>query len=245
MSWNEMVDQNVTPEERLLRLIESGERGELKPKTAQRSVFWNVRTWSKNLFARRNKTNGSSWVRSAAGLSPELNLRLIIRALIVFLILVFGGIAFNMTRVRTIPKYLTDRAVEPSPAAGNVAGVKKELAAFRPLLDYLKEVEERDIFTAAPAPRPIKPEPKAIPLQPLKPLPPPQTNALQVLREKIKTLKLVGISWGEDPVAMIEDTTKKETNFLKAGQSINEILVKTILRDKVVLSYKDAEYEIF
>ncbi len=245
MSWNEMVDPNVTPEERLLRLIESGERGELKPKTAQRSVFWNVRTWSKNLFARRNKTNGSSWVRSAAGLSPELNLRLMNRALIVFLILGGAGIAFNMNRVRTIPKYLTGRAVEPSPAAGNEAGVKKELAALSPLLDYLKEVEERDIFTAAPAPRPKKPEPKVKPLNRLKPLKPPQSNSLQVLQQKVKTLKLVGISWGEDPVAMIEDTTKKETNFLKAGQSINEIQVKAIFRDKVVLGYKDAEYDIF
>jgi len=240
-----MADPNVTPEERLLRLIESGERGELKPKTVQRSIFWNVRTWSKNLFARRNKTSGSSGVLSAAGLSPELNLRLLNRALIVFLILVIGGIAFNMNRVRTIPKYLTGRGIEPSPAAGNEAGVKKELAALRPLQDYLKEVEERDIFNPAPAPRPKKPEPKAIPLQPLKPRPPPQSNALQVLREKVKTLKLVGISWGEDPVAMIEDTTKKETTFLKAGQSINEIQVKTIFRDKVVLSYKDAEYDIF
>jgi len=245
MSWIEMVDPNVTPEERLLRLIESGERGELKPKAAQRSVFWNLRTWSRNLFARRNNTNGSSSVRSGTGLSPELNLRLLNRALIVFLILVGAGIAFNMNRVRAIPKYLTGRAVEQIPAAENEAGVKMELAALRPLLDYLKEVEKRDIFNPAPAPRPIKPKPKAIPLQPLKPLPPPQSNALQILQKKVKTLKLVGISWGEDPVAMIEDTTKKETNFLKAGQSINEIQVKTILRDKVILSYKDAEYEIF
>jgi len=238
-----MVDPNVTPEERLLRLIESGERGELKPKAAERSVFGNLRTWSRNLFARRNNTNRSSSVRSGTGLSPELNLRLMNRALIVFLILVGAGIAFNMNRVRAIPKYLTSRAVEQSPAAENEAGVKKELAALKPLLDYLKVVEKRDIFNPAPAPMPIKP--KAIPLQPLKPLPPPQSNALQVLQKKVKTLKLVGISWGEDPVAMIEDTTKKETNFLKAGQSINEIQIKTILRDKVVLSYKDAEYEIF
>jgi len=240
-----MVDPNVTPEERLLRLIESGEKGELQPRATHRSVLGSLRTWSKQLFARRNKANGSSWFRSGPGLAPELNLRLMNRALVVFLVLVGAGIAFNMNRVRIMPKYLTGRAVEPSPAVENEAGVRRGLAALRPFLDYLKEVEERDIFNPAPAPKPKNLEPKAKPLQPLKPLTPPQSNALQVLQAKVKTLKLVGISWGEDPVAMIEDTTKKETNFLKAGQSINEIQVKTILRDKVVLSYKDAEYEIF
>jgi hypothetical protein len=55
----------------------------------------------------------------------------------------------------------------------------------------------------------------------------------------------VGISWGETPIAMIEDTTKRETSFFKAGQFINEIQLKAILKDRVVLSYGDAEYDLF
>ncbi len=230
-----MVDPNVTPEERLLRLIESGERGELKPKTVQRSIFWNVRTWSKNLFARRNKTNGSSGVRSAAGLSPELNLRLMNRALIVFLILVVGGIAFNMNRVKPSLKALFSQVVASRPLAGE----EQALASLRPLADYVGEVEKRDLFHPVPPPKPKGPEPKAALVKPPGPTP------LEILREKATALKLVGISWGETPIAMIEDTTKRETSFFKAGQFINEIQVKAILKDRAVLSYGDAEYDLF
>ena len=238
-----MVNQKVTPEEKLLRLIESGGKVEVGENVTETGSIWNVGSWPRILSHGYNSPI-RRWSFFQA-MRPEFNLRLLNRVLVGVLILVVIGIAFEMNNTRIIPTFLTADAVEPSPAVANEAGVKKDLATLKPLLDYLKEVDARDIFNPAPAPRPKKPEPKAIPLQPLKPLPPPQSNAMQVLQEKIKTLKLVGISWGEDPVAMIEDTTKKETNFLKAGQSINEIQVKTILRDKVVLSYKDAEYDIF
>ena len=82
----------------------------------------------------------------------------------------------------------------------------------------------------------------------MKPPEPPQApkpTPLEILREKAKTLKLVGVSWGETPLAMIEDTAKRETSFLKAGQFINEIRVKAILKDRAILSYEDAEYDLF
>jgi DNA-binding transcriptional regulator LsrR (DeoR family) len=68
---------------------------------------------------------------------------------------------------------------------------------------------------------------------------------LEILREKAKTLKVVGIAWGETPVAMIEDTTTRETFFLKALQSIGGIRVKAVLKDRVILSYENAEHDLF
>src|SRR3989441_11196075 len=74
---------------------------------------------------------------------------------------------------------------------------------------------------------------------------PPHPTALEVLRERAKTLKLVGISWGPVPVAMIEDTATRETSFLREQESINQIRIKAILRDRVIISYGNAEHDLF
>jgi len=242
-----MVDQNVTPEERLLRLIESGEKGKLGPKATKRSAFWDVRAWAEVLFFRREKASQSARARSGAGLVPEFNLSLINRILVVFLVFVVAGIAFNMNDVRTIPKDLTVQATVSNPSPGDDAGYKKALASLRPLTDYLNEVGKRDIFSPSPVPRPEKPEPRKTPTPTpkAKPVKLPQANSLKVLQEKVKALKLVGISWGGIPIAMIENTTKRETSFLKAGQFINDVQIKVILKDRVVLSYENAEYDLF
>ncbi len=245
MSWTEMVDQNVTPEERLLRLIESGEKGKLAPKATKRSAFWDVRAWAKVLLPRREKANQSARVRSGAGLLPEFNMSLINRILVVFLVFLVAGIALNMNNVRTIPKDLTVQATVSNPSPEDDAVDKKALASLRPLTDYLNEVGKRDIFSPSPVPKPEKPEPRKKPERKGKPVKRPQTNSLKVLQEKVNALKLVGISWGGVPIAMIENTTKRETSFLKAGQFINDVQIKVILKDRVVLSYENAEYDLF
>ncbi|MEE8113324.1 MAG: hypothetical protein V3T23_03110, partial [Nitrososphaerales archaeon] len=181
-----MVDQNVTPEERLLRLIESGEKGKLAPKATKRSAFWDVRAWAKVLLPRREKANQSARVRSGAGLLPEFNMSLINRILVVFLVFLVAGIALNMNNVRTIPKDLTVQATVSNPSPEDDAVDKKALASLRPLTDYLNEVGKRDIFSPSPPPEPTKPEPGKKP-EPRKKLAPkgrpvkPQPNSLQVL----------------------------------------------------------------
>lgn len=63
--------------------------------------------------------------------------------------------------------------------------------------------------------------------------------------EATQNLKLVGISWSNDPDVMIEDTQNHRTLFLKKGRLINnEIKVEAIFKDKVVLSYQGEEIEL-
>jgi hypothetical protein len=60
-----------------------------------------------------------------------------------------------------------------------------------------------------------------------------------------QNLKLVGISWSDDPDVMIEDTKTQRTLFLKKGQMIdNEIRLKAVFKDKVILSYGEEEIEL-
>lgn len=225
-----MVDQNLSPEEKLLKLIESGEKG------PRRFVFWDVRTWAALFFPLKQKAKRLARFRFPRGLAPrELHFNLINRGLMVLLIFLVAAIAFNMNRVQPSLKALFSQVVASRPLAGE----EQALASLRPLADYVREVEKRDLFHPVPPPKPKEPEPKAGTVKPPGPTP------LEILREKATALKLVGISWGETPIAMIEDTIKRETSFFKAGQFINEIQLKAILKDRAVLSYGDAEYDLF
>jgi len=224
-----MQAQNVTPEERLLRLIESGGEG------GRKFSVGNARTWAE-------KIKRLARVRFAAGLvSRGLNLKLINRGIIILLVFLVAGIALNLSRVQPSPKDLLSQVPAPRPLTGE----EQATASLRPLDEYLGEAAKRDLFTLAPPPKPEKPEPKAQPVKPPEPPQAPKPTSLEILREKAKTLKLVGVSWGETPLAMIEDTAKRETSFLKAGQSINDIRIKAILKDRAILSYEDAEYDLF
>jgi len=62
--------------------------------------------------------------------------------------------------------------------------------------------------------------------------------------EATKNFRLVGISWSNDPDAMIEDTKALRTFFVKRGQMLGDVKVEAISKDKVVLSYEGEEVEL-
>lgn len=59
-----------------------------------------------------------------------------------------------------------------------------------------------------------------------------------------QSLKLVGISWSDNPDAIIEDTKTLKTFFVKKGQPIGELKVENIYKDKVVLSFGQERVEL-
>ncbi|MGD9014620.1 MAG: hypothetical protein PVI33_01160 [Candidatus Omnitrophota bacterium] len=64
------------------------------------------------------------------------------------------------------------------------------------------------------------------------------------ISEAVGKLKLVGISWSDDPDIIIEDTQVQRAYFLKRGQKINDFTVKAVFKDKVILSYNEEEVEL-
>ncbi|KPK97827.1 MAG: hypothetical protein AMJ95_07115 [Omnitrophica WOR_2 bacterium SM23_72] len=63
--------------------------------------------------------------------------------------------------------------------------------------------------------------------------------------EATKDFRLVGIAWSEDPDVMIEDTANQRTLFLKRGQTFgNNVKLKAVYKDKVVLGYGKEEIEL-
>lgn len=69
-------------------------------------------------------------------------------------------------------------------------------------------------------------------------------NQASQLSELTKNLKLVGISWGDQPDAIIENPELDKTYFVKKGYMIDDIKVYDVLKDRVILRYKGEEVEI-
>jgi hypothetical protein len=66
----------------------------------------------------------------------------------------------------------------------------------------------------------------------------------QKILDATQGLRLVGISWSEDPDVMIEDTKINRTYFLKKGQTVADIKLEAVFKDKVILSYAGEEIEL-
>jgi len=97
---------------------------------------------------------------------------------------------------------------------------------------YLEKARERDIF---------KMEAK----KPISEAGVPTRGPSRAIIEATQYLRLVGISWSNDPDVMIEDTKNQRTLFLKKGQTIdNTIKIQGVSKDKVILSYKGEEIEL-
>jgi hypothetical protein len=64
------------------------------------------------------------------------------------------------------------------------------------------------------------------------------------LSKRLSKYKLVGVAWLDLPESasvMIEDTTNKTTYFLKRGEKLENVILKTIYTDRAVFSFENEE----
>jgi hypothetical protein len=72
-------------------------------------------------------------------------------------------------------------------------------------------------------------------------------SAMADLEFKLKNYKLVGIAWLDVPESasvMIEDTATGITQFKKEGEKLDDVTIKTIYTDGMVVGYKNEEMVI-
>ncbi len=106
-----------------------------------------------------------------------------------------------------------------------------EATALKSSASYLEKARKRDIFKIAEDAPVVAAAQKA-------------AEKPKEIIAKVRDLKLVGISWSNDPDAMIEDAKSKRTFFVKRGGYINDIKVEAIFRDKVIVSFQGEQAEL-
>jgi len=76
---------------------------------------------------------------------------------------------------------------------------------------------------------------------------PPKSQTTEVASDVmslINNMKLVGIIWSDNPQAMIEDTKEQKTYLLNQGEQLGQVKIKTIYRDKVVVTKEGQDWEL-
>ncbi len=109
-------------------------------------------------------------------------------------------------------------------------GVENLIPTVQSLAFYLTGVNQRNIF------QPIDTDKTKIVVE--------NTGDNKRITQQTRNFKLVGISWlnsVDSASVMIEDTDKKMTYFLKKGEKIGDVVVKTIYADSAVLGYENEE----
>ena len=159
----------------------------------------------------------------------ELNIRAVNQVLqiCVFILAVYFAVNLS-TSIINLRKGIKLKTIEE---AGQVQTSPAVSFLKKQAMYYLEKSRERDIFRmGVKKPDPVTGFSK---------------GPSQRIIEATKDLKLVGISWSEDPIVMIEDTKTSRTFFLRKGQDIDNVIkLKAVFKDKVVLSFEQEELEL-
>lgn len=210
-----MADKG-TPEEKLLKLIENPVFDKAaKPLTKKRPAF----RFSLANFRLSKKYTDAFTAKLKFYL---FNLKFINKGLVTLSILLTIYLVADF--IRNIPNinrlYASDTSA-PRKILASAQGVTLKLE------EYIGEFAKRDMFHFIP----VKKEEKAL-------------EGKELLAEVSKNLKLVGIIWSKKPQVMIEVKKENKTLLLNEGDAIDNITVKQILRDKVILSLEGNEIEL-
>ncbi|MDD5130335.1 MAG: hypothetical protein PHS66_04735 [Candidatus Omnitrophica bacterium] len=220
-------ERSLTPEKQLLKIIETSKMN------------------STGVHTQSSRRHGMSWLSFGAWLGrisffrvrlekwsqgfslEQLDVKAVNRilGLLVALLLTYFSANFIVS--------LFNINKTPSLESNNTLAAKMETSFPEPVglkkaaSYYLEKVRERDIFTMGAK--------KAAAASTA-----PSSKNLELAA----SLKLVGISWSNDPDAMVEDTKALKTFFVKRGDMVGDARVQAIFKDKIILSLDNEEFEL-
>lgn len=226
-----MAEKNISPEKRLLNIIEGEGNEAPTPKTGRVSrgkKFFSLAAIRGRLSFLKSK------VSQGPGKIPSISFSLdgfnVLMQICIVCLVIYLGMSIKVEFSRLLKHDWKEQASQEPLISTDVKAVASLLQSES---YYLNKVKARNLFGFADEPEEekaaFKEQPKQGPTE---------------LETMAKTLKLVGISWSNDPDAIIEDEKAQKTYFVKTGNKINEISVQAIYKDKVILHYRSQEVEL-
>jgi hypothetical protein len=236
-----MVQRKPTPEEQLLKLIENSGDAAGKPAEGAKPKGKGPARPSFNVSAAFGRFSGmvDYWKHAfqkkgaAAGpavqLEAALDIKWINRALIVMVMLTIGYLMIDLTLFKPGRRDLLNQVSVTEP----VFPVRNAELSSRDNAFYLEGLRRRNPFLESGTATPVAQE-DAVDI--------PRDNSK--VAEMMQGIKLVGISWGDEPLAMVEDTSSGRTYFLKKNQEFRGVKVQEITRERVIVTYEGQEAEL-
>lgn len=212
-----MPQDNLTPEEKLLKIIEN-------PQTEKRKVGNRGIAKAGGL-----KTIAEPWLKKIRVNKisfKDINLKVLNKialglCAILTVFFVFDFISFGANSLKKLSKITAEASVTEVKAKK----INFQKTNFAGTIDLAKK---HNIFSFLP---PVDNTEQAdnVPLE---------------IQQVIANLKLVGILWSDNPQAMVENTKEQKTYLLSAGDKIDTLNLKKIFRDKIILGQDDKEWEL-
>ncbi len=151
------------------------------------------------------------------------------------LVFVIGGLILWCVLTPLMMRTRLDQVVAQVRQQAPPFTIGPPLQGLKTLEAYTETMHQKDPFRVEPPPVVSPPTVETSPTPP----PPPDFHGA------LANLKLVGISWGPDPTAMIEETDTKQTHFLKVGNTVGPFTIKEVRPDRILLHAGDQELELF
>ncbi|MFC1576764.1 hypothetical protein ACFL3N_00305 [Candidatus Omnitrophota bacterium] len=218
-----------TPEKQLLKLIENPKSRKIKKEKIKHRGL--------QLFSFGALKGRFSFLRGRLSGIPvlsraPLDVKAINRILFVCIFILGAVLISTMTvsemALKQIPEF------SPDASTAMKAAQQETVWALKGFKHYLAMSESRNIFDFKALER--KPE------------------AVQEVYEEVRVrpidaelgnLRLAGISWSNNPDAMIENVSTGEMYFLKKGDLVDgKLKIEAVFRNKVVFSYKGEQAEL-
>lgn len=220
--------EEFSPEEKLLRLIRGKKRDESKstPEKVESSAGIPSTTGIQNM---KYSSPADKRVADEWRYFKFLNLALVIMLIVVIMFYIFDLVSSKLERPTFGRLHKSDIASRrPQPAISEPQNAKLE-AQTTPFSTYAEAIGKRELFKP--------PKSEAVEEKPT-------TQKTESASDKLKYLSLIGIIGGERPQAVIEDKKDKKTYFLNKGQTVSEMKVEDILKDRIILDFDGEKVEL-
>jgi hypothetical protein len=206
---------NISPEEKLLRLIRNEPKQQLPPEKQSVLQTGRVNPAQEPVAQIKKDKAKIKLLDRILSLNPaEIVLACFFTALAYFT----GSIIYPllMPPKVNIPNIQQDIQKEPV----------IEQPPIKPLEFYQTGVAQQKMFHSQPA------QETAV-------------SAAAVNHDILKDINLIGIITGNDPQAIIEDKRTEKTYYVSKGQLIGDLLVEEILDGKIILNLKGQKFELY
>ena len=214
------MDRDISPEERLLRLI----KNKSKKKSENPRAQVKDEPASEKIKEKAAPKETSEPFDKVSGLIPQFRSILLVNKVlfVVFiLVIMFFLIDYFFLPAITIPSLMIEE--------GRIEQSLAEEPVKKPYSYYQSEISGKDLFKPLVLDIPETKEETGVPIE-----------------EIIANLSLLGLVSGASPQAIIEDKKMNKTFFLRSGESLGDVTLKEIseAEGRVVLIYNGEEFDL-
>lgn len=213
--------ENISPEERLLRIIKGQPRKEKLPQIKLSKAEIQPLTAEPKVIPR---PAGRSAIHKERLGMPAVLQRINTALFIFWCLLVAGIFTFVKNVSRVIQRYAITQEGAEVPQGGAAADTEK--FPSRDFSEYAGIIGKRNLFKTYEAPGKT------------------QAPAQIAPSDLLGNYALAGVIGGDNPQAIIEDKKTKATYFLNKGQFLGNFKIEEILEGKVILELRGERFEL-